>query len=96
MKELLAVGARVEDPTDDIQAIFDKITAWKQKAGDLDAQEKMVCKMLKAKEHLKIHNIKTCLIKLNELKKAIGLSDDDVSLIAFISIDRDWLTNLLI
>jgi len=36
MKELLLVEKRVEDPHDDIENIFDKITAWKQKAGDLD------------------------------------------------------------
>ena len=36
MKELLACEKRVEEPTDDIQEIFNKITAWKQKAGDLD------------------------------------------------------------
>lgn len=52
--------------------------------------------MLKPKENLKIHNMKTVLVKLNELKKAIGLSSDDVSLIAYSSIDRDWFTNMLI
>jgi hypothetical protein len=36
MKELLACEKRVEEPTDDIQEIFNKITTWKQKAGDLD------------------------------------------------------------
>lgn len=52
--------------------------------------------MLIPKEKLKIHNIKTVLAKLNELKPAIGLSDDDVSIIAFSSIDRDWFTNMII
>jgi hypothetical protein len=96
MKELLACEKRVEDPNDDIQAIFDKITAWKQKAGDLDQQEKMVAKMLKPKDKLKIHNIKTLLVKLNELKGPIGLSSDEINLIAYSSIDRDWFTNMIV
>ena len=96
MKELLACEKRVAGPSDDIATIFDKITAWKQKAGDLDAQEKMVAKVLKPKEDLKIHNMKTVLIKLNELAEPIGLSKDEISIIAYTSIDRDWFTNLII
>jgi len=96
MKELLEVEKRVEDPNDDIEKIFDKITAWKKKAGDLDQQEKMVAKMLKPKNKLKIHNMKTVLQKLNELKSKIGLDNDEVSIIAYSSIDRDWFTNMII
>ena len=96
MKELLACEYRVEDPTDDISKIFDKILAWKKKAGDLDQQEKMVAKMLKPKEKLKIHNMKTVLIKLNELAEPIGLNKDEISIIAYSSIDRDWFTNMII
>ena len=96
MKELLEVEKRVEDPHDDIEKIFDKITAWKKKAGDLDQQEKMVAKILKPKNKLKIHNMKTVLQKLNELKSRIGLDNDEVSIIAYSSIDRDWFTNMII
>jgi hypothetical protein len=96
MKELLACEDRVADPSDDIATIFDKITAWKQKAGDLDAQEKMVARVLKPKENIKIHNMKTVLIKLNELAKPIGLSKDEISIIAYSSVDRDWFTNMII
>jgi hypothetical protein len=96
MKELLEVEKRVDDPHDDIEAIFDKITAWKKKAGDLDQQEKMVAKFLKPTNKLKIHNMKTVLQKLNELKKKIGLDSDEISIIAYSSIDRDWFTNMII
>ena len=41
-KKLLIVENRIDTPTDEIQIIFDKITQWKRKAGDLDQQEKMV------------------------------------------------------
>ena len=96
MKELLACEERINEPNDDLEKITNKITIWKQKAGDLDQQEKMVAKRLKPKEKLKIHNMKTLLVKLNELKKEIGLSDDDITIIAFSSIDRDYYTNMII
>jgi len=56
----------------------------------------MVAKMLRPKEKLKIHNMKTVLIKLNELKSKIGLNNDEISIIAYSSIDRDWFTNMII
>ena len=34
--DLLDAEKRVADPLDDIEAIFDKIQAWKQKFGDLE------------------------------------------------------------
>lgn len=37
LKGLLQCENRVQDPIDDIQVIFEKISAWKKKAGDLDA-----------------------------------------------------------
>lgn len=96
MKELLACNDRVEDPTDDIKRIFDKITAWKKKSGDLDQQEKMVAKVLKPSSNIKIHNMKTLLEKLNQLKAPIGLTPDEISIIAYSSIDRDWFPNMII
>lgn len=59
LKGLAQCENRVQDPIDDIQLIFEKIQKWKQKAGDLDQQEKMIVKRLKHKEKLKIHNVKT-------------------------------------
>jgi len=56
----------------------------------------MVAKFLKPKEKIKIHNMKTLLVKLNELKKAIDLTTDEITIIAYTSIDRDWFTNLII
>jgi len=56
----------------------------------------MVAKRIKPKEKLKIHNMNTLLVKLNELKKEIGLSDDDITIIAFSSIDRDYYTKMII
>jgi hypothetical protein len=56
----------------------------------------MVAKFLKPKTKLKIHNIKTVLVKLNELKPAIGFTNDEVNIIAYSSIDRDWFTNMIV
>jgi len=59
LKKLLLQENRIDDPTDEIQRIFEKISIWKKKAGDLDEQEKMVAKRLKPIQPLKIHNIVT-------------------------------------
>jgi len=56
----------------------------------------MVAKKLKPSEPIKIHNIKTALAKMNQLKPEIGLTDDEISVILFTSIDHDWMTNLLL
>ena len=48
----------------------------------------MVNAKLKPKKPLKIHNINTALVKLNELKKEIGLTDLDCYFIIFSSIDH--------
>lgn len=48
-KDLLSCENRIQDPIDDIQMIFQKITAWKKSRapGGLDAQEKYVTKSMK-------------------------------------------------
>lgn len=56
----------------------------------------MVNAKLKPKKPLKIHNINTALIKLNELKKEIGLSDLDCYFIIFSSIDHNYFNHLII
>jgi hypothetical protein len=62
----------------------------------LDKQEKMVAKKLKFREHIKIHNVKTGLELLDELKEEIGFTDDEITVIIFTSIDRDWFTNCIL
>lgn len=63
-----------------------------------DAQEKYVAKSLKPKkgEKLKIHNVKTLLAKLKSLQAEIKLTDDDISIMIYTSLDHDYFTNLLI
>ena len=56
----------------------------------------MVAKKLKFHEEIKIHNIKTALELLDGLKEEIGLNDDEVSIIIYTSLDRDWFTNLIL
>jgi hypothetical protein len=48
------------------------------------------------KNKLQIHNVKTLLAKLNELKAEIGLTDDEITIIIYTSLDHDYLTNLLV
>lgn len=53
--------------------------------------------MKQSDEHkVDIHNMKTLYEKLHELQEAIGLTDDELALIAYTSIDHDNLNNLII
>jgi hypothetical protein len=42
LQDFLATQARLQDPLDDIESIFNKIQDWKKSFGDLDKQEKMI------------------------------------------------------
>ena len=96
LRKLMITENRIDTPTDEITSIFEKVTTWKQKAGDLDAQEKMVAKKMKTVEKLKIHNIVTAYQKLEELKHEIKLTEDEMAVIIFTSLDYDYYTNMII
>ena len=53
---------------DDIEKIFNKILAWKKKAGNLDDQEKMVARKLRNHHEnpIAVHNVKTLGEKIAE------------------------------
>ena len=36
------------------------------------------------------------MLKMNQLKPEIGLTDDEIMIIVYTSLDHDWFTNLLI
>ena len=98
LQSLIQCQQRLQDPLDDIETIFNKIQAWKQKFGDLDQQEKGVTKALRQTDlnKVEIHNAKTLIGKLYELQDAIGLTDDEISIIVYTSIDHDNFTNLIV
>jgi len=56
----------------------------------------MVSQKLKPVEPIKIHNMKTIMLKMNQLKPEIGLTDDEIMIIVYTSLDHDWFTNLII
>jgi hypothetical protein len=58
--------------------------------------EQMVAAALKPKTRLKIHNAKTLINKLKEHQGVIGLTDDEIMLIVYTSIDHDYFTNLIV
>lgn len=95
LQALLKAAKVVQDPKDDIGAIFDKINTWKKKFGNLDEQEKAVSKKMKT-AGVDIHNVKTLTLKMKELQKEIGLSNDDIVIIIYTSLDLDWFTNMLV
>ena len=43
-----------------------------------------------------LHNLKTLQRKMSEVQDEIGLTNDEISIIIYTSIDLDWLTNLLV
>ena len=45
---------------------------------------------------MKAHNVKTAELKLRSFASEIGLTDDEILLLIFSSIDHDYLTNLMI
>ena len=45
---------------------------------------------------VKIHNAKSLLKKLQSLQKEIKLTDDEIMIMIFTSLDFDWFTNLLV
>ena len=45
---------------------------------------------------MEIHNVKTLTEKLHEFHNDIGLTDDELMLIIYTSIDHDYLNNLLV
>ena len=96
LKGLLNVENEVKDPLDDIKVIFDKIQVWKEKMGDLEEQDKKVSKKLKPLNPIKIHNVKTAFEKLNQLKAEINLTDEEIHIIIFTSLDFDWFTNMIV
>lgn len=86
----------VKEPTDEIKGIFNKIETWKKSLGDLAEQEKKVSQKLKPSNPIKIHNAKTAFELLNLLKSEIKLTDEEIHIIIFSSLDFDWFTNLLV
>jgi len=96
MQKLIQCESRVSEPQDEIMAIFEKITEWKKKFGNLDQQKKKVSDKLQPKKNLKIHNVKTLLDTLNDVKQEIGLTEEEVIIIAFTSINREFFTHMII
>lgn len=101
---MLDTAGRVKDPADDIATIFNKITNWKQapdergRIRDLDQQEKFVAAALRnsGKNKVAIHNVKTLRAKMKEIQQDIGLTDDEVNIIVFTSLDHEFLNNLIV
>lgn len=45
---------------------------------------------------LSVHNVKTALGKMNELKRDIKLTDDEITIIVYTSLDHSHLNNLIL
>ena len=71
LQEILQTGSRIKDVEACVNGIFNKILAWKKRAGDLDAQEKMVVRTLRQKAGyaVNIHNVRTAKQKVAEFSR---------------------------
>ena len=56
--------------------------------GDLEDQEEKITKKLRPIEKINIHNIKTALAKMELLAPEIKLTDEEVVIIIYTSIDH--------
>ena len=94
----MQAAKRISDTKKAIETIFNKILAWKRKAGNLDDQEKMVARKLiqSSNDPVQLHNAKTLKKKLAEFTDEIGLKADEVTLLVFTSIDQHWFTNMIV
>jgi hypothetical protein len=55
----------------------------------------MVAQTFKDKT-LDVHNAFSALAKMNQLKRDINLTDDEITIIVYTSLDHDYLPNLLV
>jgi len=51
---------------------------------------------MKPKKKIKLHNIKTLEAHLKGLQSEIGLSDDDIMIMIYTSLDLDYFCHLLV
>ena len=58
----------------------------------------MVSRKLKNSEdnRVEIHNVKTLKAKLAEFQHEIGLTEDEITILIYTSLDLDWFNNLLV
>jgi Ca2+-binding EF-hand superfamily protein len=96
--KLVRVEQSIGNPIDEVETVFDKITAWKKgkQNRDSEEQEEFIAKKLKPLENIAVHNIKTVETQLQGLQGEIGLTDNEMTVIMFTSLDRDYLTNMII
>jgi hypothetical protein len=75
LNKLVAVDGKLntDDHVDTFQNICQKIQRWKDRigGGSSEKTEEMLTKALKAKEPVKIHNVKTIMLVLNAIAKDI-------------------------
>ena len=80
------------------QAICEKIEKWKQREGKCSSEaiEDLLKNSLKPSTPVNIHNVKTINEVLMRLMRPIGLTEIEIILIIFTSLDQDYMTNLII
>lgn len=104
VQKLIDVENNVSNPQDYVKMIFDKITAWKKKnnkSRDSEQLEQFIHKSLKVPRKangakVKIHNAKTAFELLKRLQSDIKLTEDELAIMVYTSVDQEHFTHLLI
>jgi len=83
-----------------VESVFDKITAWKKghkgENRDSEQQEDFIKEQLKPKDNLNVHNITTARALLKGIQADMKLTDNELKVVLFTSLDQDYLTNMII
>lgn len=96
LKDLIKVESKIGEPYDDIREIFIKINTWKKKQGNSEEIESFLKNTLKQKKDLFVHNAKTAEELLRRLQKDIGLTDDEITVIIYTSMNPEFFNHLIL
>jgi|DEB0MinimDraft_12_1074336.scaffolds.fasta_scaffold10575_2 hypothetical protein len=64
--------------------------------GNSEEQDKAMLKIMKPMEPLIVNNHKSIMLKMDQIQHEIGLTDDEVIIIVFTSMDMEFFNHLVI
>ena len=96
LNHVIQTANEVKDAEKEIRAIFEKIRKWKDSFGDLEQQETLIKNKFSNKDaKLSVHNVRTLWALLKTISGEIGLTDKELHLIVFTSLNMNYFTNLI-
>jgi len=98
LKSVKGIAEKIKNPLDDIELIFTKIEKWRQSFGNSEEQEKAIAQALKPppEREIHMHNLKTAMELVLSFNEKLNLSDDEITLITFTSLQLETLNNMIV